>query len=50
MSNLTYLAAAYVFLWIMVFGYLHRLARRQQAMEQELRALQEALERIRKET
>jgi len=49
MSNLTYLAAAYAFLWIMVFGYLYRLARRQQAMEQELRALRETLEGTRKE-
>lgn len=45
MSNLGYLFAAYAFIWALLFAYVHTVARRQRALEDEIRALQQTVER-----
>jgi len=45
MNNLGYLFAAYAFIWAAVLAYVYMIARRQQALEKEIRILQHALER-----
>lgn len=42
MRNLTYLFAAYTFIWVLLFGYLVSLGRRGQALRREVRALRDA--------
>jgi len=45
MNNLGYLFAAYSFIWAAVLAYVYIIARRQGALEREIQALQQALER-----
>jgi len=45
MNNLAYLFAAYAFIWAVVLAYVYTIARRQQALEKEIRALQQSVER-----
>jgi CcmD family protein len=43
MTNLPYLFAAYALVWIGLFVYLRRLARRSRELEEEVRELRERL-------
>ncbi len=43
MNNLGYLFAAFAFIWVAVLAYVYIIARRQQALEREIRELREAL-------
>ena len=45
MTNLPYLFAAYALVWIGLFVYLRRLARRSRELEDEVRELRERLGR-----
>ena len=45
MTNLPYLFAAYALVWIGLFVYLRRLARRSRELEEEVRELREQLHR-----
>ena len=45
MTNLPYLFAAYALVWIGLFVYLRRLARRSRELEEEVRELRERLGR-----
>jgi len=45
MKNFWYLFAAYTFIWTAVFAYIYTIAQRQQALEQDIKALQQAMER-----
>lgn len=44
MDNLWYLALAYGVIWVVLLVYLYSIARRQEGLEQEMKAIQEALE------
>lgn len=44
MNNLTYLFAAFAIIWLAVLGYVLAITRRLQALERELRSLQQMLE------
>ena len=44
MGNLWYLALAYGVIWIVLLVYLYSIARRQESLRQEVKAIQEALE------
>jgi len=44
MNNLGYLFAAYAFIWVVVLAYVFMIARRQQALEREIKTLQQALQ------
>jgi len=44
-SNLGYLFAAYTFVWIGIFVYLRRLARKSRVLEEQLAELRRSLER-----
>ena len=44
MGNLWYLALAYGVIWIVLLVYLYSIARRQESLRQELKAIEEALE------
>ena len=45
MTNLPYLFAAYTVVWLGIFVYLLRLARRSRELEEEVRELRRLLER-----
>lgn len=45
MENFPYLFAAYAVVWIGLFGYVLRLARRNRELEEEVRELRRLLER-----
>jgi len=44
MGDLWYLALAYGVIWVVLLVYLYSIARRQEGLEQEIKAVQEALE------
>ena len=44
MGNLWYLALAYGVIWVVLLVYLYSIARRQESLRQEVRAIEEALE------
>ena len=44
MDNLWYLALAYGVIWVVLLVYLYSIARRQESLEQEMKAIQKALE------
>ncbi|MCK6555239.1 CcmD family protein [Candidatus Binatia bacterium] len=44
MENLDFLFAAYTAVWVMLFAYLHVLARRNRALEREIEELRALLE------
>ena len=44
MENLSYLFAAYTAIWLVIFGYLFSLSRRQRSLEREIESLRKALE------
>jgi CcmD family protein len=44
MGNLWYLALAYGVMWIVLLVYLYSIARRQESLRQEVKAIEEALE------
>ena len=44
MDNLWYLALAYGVIWVVLLVYVYSIARRQEGLEQEVKAIQEALE------
>ena len=41
MSGLGYLFAAYMTIWLLLFGYMFSIARRQKALEKEIKQLQD---------
>jgi len=41
MSGLEYLFAAYLAIWLLLFGYMFSIARRQKALEKEIKQLQD---------
>ena len=45
MENLNFLFAAYTAVWVMLFLYLHLLARRNRSLEREIEELRALLER-----
>lgn len=45
MNNLPYLFAAYAAVWVLLFAYQLRLARRNRELEEEIRELRELLRR-----
>jgi CcmD family protein len=44
MGDLWYLALAYGVIWVVLLVYLYSIARRQESLRQEVRAIEEALE------
>jgi CcmD family protein len=44
MGNLWYLALAYGVIWVVLLVYLYSIARRQESLRQEVKAIEEALE------
>jgi len=44
MGDLWYLALAYGVIWVVLLAYLYSIARRQESLRQEVKALEEALE------
>jgi len=44
MGDLWYLALAYGVIWVVLLVYLYSIARRQESLRQEMKALEEALE------
>jgi len=44
MGNLWYLALAYGVIWIVLLVYLYSIARRQESLRQEVKAIEQALE------
>ena len=44
MGDLWYLALAYGVIWVVLLGYLYSIARRQESLRHEVRAIEEALE------
>lgn len=44
MGDLWYLALAYAVIWVALLAYLYSIARRQESLRQEVRAIEEALE------
>ncbi len=44
MQNLSYLFAAYTIIWVVIFGYIFTLSRRNQELGKEIVALKEKLE------
>jgi CcmD family protein len=44
MGNLWYLAMAYGVIWVVLLVYLYSIARRQESLRQEVKAIEEALE------
>jgi CcmD family protein len=45
MENLAYLFAAYTIIWIVVFGYVLFMQRKQKKLQQQIDLLQESLDR-----
>ena len=45
MTNLNFLFAAYTAVWVLLFLYIHVLARRNRALEKEIEELRELLQR-----
>jgi CcmD family protein len=45
MGDLWYLALAYGVIWVLLLAYLYSIARRQESVRQEVKAIEEALER-----
>jgi CcmD family protein len=43
MGNLWYLALAYGVIWVVLLAYLYSIARRQESLRQEVKAIEEAL-------
>jgi len=44
MGDLWYLALAYAVIWAVLLAYLYSIARRQESLRQEMKAIEEALE------
>ena len=44
MSGLGYLFAAYLTIWVLLFGYMFSIAKRQKALEKEIKQLQDMKE------
>jgi CcmD family protein len=45
MNNLSYLFAAYSIIWLLVFGYVFVLIRREKALRKEIAALKEGMKK-----